>query len=173
MQLTARPPRVMSEAPAARWGLRFWNASPSYNGRMTVVVRLPRKFLDAMIAHALEDAPVECCGVLAAVDGAIVAVHRARNTEASPYRFNIDPREYMKLEEAITDAGATVAGFYHSHTGSEARPSPTDIRMMGTFFGPPYIHFILGVADRDAPHARVFHIEEGSSTEHEYEVVEG
>ena len=140
---------------------------------MTVVVRIPRQHLDAMISHALEDAPVECCGVLAVRDGTVTGVYRARNTESSPYRFNIDPREYMKLEEAITGAGDSVAGFYHSHTGSEARPSPTDIRMMGPFFGPPYVHFVIGVADRERPHARVFHIEEDHATEHEFEVVEG
>jgi proteasome lid subunit RPN8/RPN11 len=137
------------------------------------IIAVPREHLDAMIAHALEDAPVECCGVVAARDGRVVAIHPARNTEASPYRFNIDPREYMKLEEAINEAGATVAGFYHSHTGSEARPSPTDIRMMGPFFGPPYVHFVIGVADRDRPHARVFTIEDSAATEHGFEVLDG
>ncbi len=139
---------------------------------MTSVITVPRALLDDMIAHALEDAPIECCGVLAAKDGVVVAVHRAKNTEASPYRFNIDPREYMKLEEAINEAGAMVAGFYHSHTGSEPRPSPTDIRMMGTFFGPPYIHCVLGVADRENPIARVFTIVDDASIEHTFEVTD-
>ena len=137
---------------------------------MAVVIRLRPEHLQAMIDHALEDAPVECCGVLAARDGEVVATYRARNTEASPYRFNIHPLDYRRLEEAINAGGATVAGFYHSHTGSEARPSPTDIRMMGPFFGPPYVHFVIGVADREHPHARVFYIENGGATEHQYEL---
>jgi proteasome lid subunit RPN8/RPN11 len=135
------------------------------------IIRLPREHLEAMIAHALEDAPVECCGVVAAVDGEVVGIHRARNTEASPYRFNIDPLEYMRLEEAVLEGGAAVAGFYHSHTGTEARPSPTDIRMMSAFFGPPYVHFVVGVADRESPHARVFTIEDGGYVEHRYELI--
>lgn len=137
---------------------------------MAVVIRLRPEHLQAMIAHALEDAPIECCGVLAARDGQVIATHRARNTEASPYRFNIHPLEYRRLEEAINEAGAEVAGFYHSHTGSDPVPSPTDIRMMGPFFGPPYVHFVIGVADRDQPQARVFYIEAGGATEHEFEL---
>jgi proteasome lid subunit RPN8/RPN11 len=136
-----------------------------------VVVRLRQEHLDAMIAHALEDAPVECCGILAAEDGAVTAVHRAKNAEASPYRFSIHPLETRKIEQAIDEAGADLAGFYHSHTGSEARPSPTDIRMMTTFFGPPFVHFVIGVADRDHPVSRVFYIEDGAATEHEYDVI--
>jgi proteasome lid subunit RPN8/RPN11 len=139
---------------------------------MKPVIALSRRHLDEMIAHALEDAPVEACGVVAAKDGVIVATHRARNTEKSPYRFNIDPREYMRLEEEVTESGASVAGFYHSHTGSEARPSPTDIRMMGPFFGPPFIHFVIGVADPTNPHARVFTIEGTEANEHSFDLQE-
>jgi proteasome lid subunit RPN8/RPN11 len=138
---------------------------------MAVIVRLKQEHLDAMIAHALEDAPVECCGVLAARDGAVVAVHRMKNTENSPYRFNIHPLEFKRLSDAIEEAGQEVAGFYHSHTGSEARPSPTDIRAMGPFFGPPIVHFVIGVAEREQPHARVFFIEGTVANEHVYELV--
>jgi proteasome lid subunit RPN8/RPN11 len=137
---------------------------------MAVVARLRREHLDEMIAHALEDAPIECCGLLARQDGQIVAIHRATNAEASPYRFSVNPLETRRIEERMDSEGAELAGFYHSHTGSEARPSPTDIRQMSTFFGPPYVHFVVGVADRENPVVRVFHIEDGTATEHEYEV---
>ncbi len=137
---------------------------------MTAAIRLRREHLDAMIAHALEDAPIECCGVLATKDGTVVSVYRAKNREASPYRFSIDPLETRRLEQSIDDAGLTLAGFYHSHTGSDPVPSPTDVRMMGALFGPPYVHFVIGVADRDHPIARVWYIENGEKTEQEYEL---
>jgi proteasome lid subunit RPN8/RPN11 len=139
---------------------------------MAVIVRLSQAHLDAMIAHALEDAPVECCGMLAAKAGVVATVQRARNKEASPYRFSIDPLETKRAEEAMDCRGEELVGFYHSHTGSEARPSPTDIRMMSTLFGPPYVHFVIGVADRVRPVARVFYIEDSTATEHEWEVVD-
>jgi proteasome lid subunit RPN8/RPN11 len=124
-----------------------------------------------MVQHALEDAPIEACGLLAAVDGMVVEVRRAKNREASPYRFSIDPLETRKHEQAIDNAGAELAGFYHSHTGSAAVPSPTDIRMMGPFFGPPFVHFVIGVADREAPEVRVWYIEGAERSEQEFEVI--
>jgi proteasome lid subunit RPN8/RPN11 len=138
---------------------------------MAVVVRLKQAHLDAMINHALEDAPVECCGFLATKDGAVVSITRAANTEASPFRFNIDPREYLRAERAMDERGEVFAGLYHSHTGTEPKPSPTDIRAMSALFGPPHVHFVIGVADRDHPIARVFEIEDGVATELDYEVI--
>lgn len=138
---------------------------------MTVAIRLQRNHFDAMVAHALEDAPIECCGLLAAHDGLVVDVYRAKNREASPYRFSIDPLETRRLEEKMDASGAELAGFYHSHTGSDPIPSPTDIRMMGSFFGPPYVHFVIGVADRENPIVRAWYIENGERTEQEYELI--
>jgi len=134
-------------------------------------IRISQAHIDAMVQHALEDAPVEACGLLAAVDGVVVEVRRARNREASPYRFSIDPLETRKHEQAIDEAGAELAGFYHSHTGSAAIPSPTDIRMMGPFFGPPFVHFVIGVADRETPEIRVWYIEGAERSEQEFEVI--
>ena len=138
---------------------------------MPAVIRITREHLDQIVAHALEDAPMECCGLLAAKEGTVTAVLRARNKEASPYRFSIDPLETRRLEQQIDDSGAQLAGFYHSHTGSEPVPSPTDVRMMGPFFGPPFVHFVIGVADRDNPVARAWYIADGGKTEQEFEVI--
>lgn len=137
---------------------------------MTSMLSLRQEHLEAMIAHALADAPNECCGLIAARDGAVTALHRAVNAEASPYRFSIDFREQRRIEEAMDAAGDSLAGFYHSHTGSPARPSPTDIRMMSAFFGPPYVHIVVSIANRERPDVRVFHIEDGTATEQEYTV---
>ncbi len=140
------------------------------HARLAPAVTLRQEHLDAMIAHALEEAPNECCGMIGAHEGRIATLYRAVNAEASPYRFSIDHREQRRIEEALAAAGETLAGFYHSHTGSPARPSPTDIRMMSAFFGPPYVHIVVSVAERDHPDARVFHIEEGGATEQEYAI---
>ena len=71
----------------------------------------------------------------------------------------------MKIEREFDGLGASMLGFYHSHTGSPAVPSPTDVRQMERFFGPPFVHFVVGVADRDNPEARVWYIEDGDRTE--------
>ncbi|GMV85972.1 MAG: hypothetical protein AMXMBFR80_18270 [Dehalococcoidia bacterium] len=138
---------------------------------MAVAIRLSRAHIDAMIQHALEDAPIEACGLLAARDGTVVEVRRAKNREASPYRFSIDPLETRRHEQAIDASGAELAGFYHSHTGSPPVPSPTDIRMMGPFFGPPFVHFVIGVADRENPEVRAWYIDGTARIEQEFEVI--
>lgn len=138
---------------------------------MTPVLTFQREQIADMIAHALAEAPNECCGMIAArEDGRVAALHRAVNAEASPYRFSIDHREQRRIEDAMEAAGETLAGFYHSHTGSPARPSPTDIRMMRAFFGPPYVHVVVSIADRERPDVRAFHIEGDGASEREYAV---
>lgn len=139
---------------------------------MGVAIRVQKEHLEAMVAHALEDAPVECCGILGGRDGAVAIVRRATNVEASPYRFSIDPRETMRIEREFEGADAEMLGFYHSHTGSPAVPSPTDIRSMGPLFGPPFVHFVIGVADRDVPDVRAWHIADGDRIEQQFEIVD-
>lgn len=136
------------------------------------VIRVPRNFRDAMVEHALADAPVECCGILGSAGGVVTGVYRAKNVENSPYRFSINPLETGKIERQIDAEGASMAGFYHSHTGSEAIPSPTDIRMMGPLFGPPYVHFVVGVADREHPVVRCWYIQDGDRLEQDFEVID-
>lgn len=140
---------------------------------MSSVISLRRSDYQAMIEHALEDAPIECCGIVARRDGVSVSVHRATNVEASPYRFSIDPREYLRVERSLDAEDAEVAGFYHSHTGTDPVPSPTDIRAMtGAGFAPPFVHILIGVADRDNPELRVWHIENGEKSECQYELAD-
>ncbi len=140
---------------------------------MDVVIRLRRADFDAMVAHALEDAPLECCGIVAEKDGTSAGTHRATNVEESPFRFSIDPREYLRLEKEIEGDCNSVAGFYHSHTGTRAIPSPTDIRaMMGAGFTPPFVHFVIGVAEPDSPEVRAWHIVDGDRSEQDYELLD-
>ncbi len=135
---------------------------------MASVITFRQEHLNEMIAHALEEAPNECCGIIGAREGKATTLHPAVNAEASPYRFSIDFREQRRIEEAMDEAGDSLAGFYHSHTGSPARPSPTDTRMMSAFFGPPYVHIVVSIANRERPDVRVFHIEDGAASEQEY-----
>ena len=53
---------------------------------------LEQQYIDEMIAHAKEDAPNECCGIIAGVDGRATKLYRAINAEATPYRYSVEPR---------------------------------------------------------------------------------
>ena len=105
-------------------------------------LRISRSLFDELVAHAREEAPNECCGLIAAEDGRAVAVHRARNTAASPLRYEMDGMEQYKLQTAIEDAGQDLGAIYHSHTRSDPYPSQTDINLA---FYPEALYVIVGV----------------------------
>ena len=118
-------------------------------------MRLPRALADELVAHAREDMPNECCGLVAGRDGTAVRVMRAVNTEASPFMYVMDPREQMRMMEEVEDAGEDLLAIYHSHTRSAAYPSRTDVDL--AFFPDP-LYVIVSLADRDVPEIRAFRL---------------
>jgi proteasome lid subunit RPN8/RPN11 len=139
-------------------------------------MRISRALLDEVIAHARADAPNECCGMIASRDGEAVAVHRARNTAASPLRYIMDPNEQYRIQDAIERDGLDLGAIYHSHTRSDPIPSQTDINL-STLPGtsrpsfPGTLYVIVGVKD-DEPDVRVWDIANGGYTQRELEIVE-
>jgi proteasome lid subunit RPN8/RPN11 len=92
-------------------------------------VRLARHLADEMVAHCLEGRPNEACGLLAARDGDVVKVFLMTNAAASPVRYALDPKEQFTVYRALEENDWELGGVYHSHTRTEAYPSPTDVRM--------------------------------------------
>jgi desampylase len=90
-------------------------------------VILPRAVRDALVAHARETAPAECCGLLIGTATNISDAVRAANLADSPSRFLIDPKDHIRARRDARARGLDVVGFYHSHPHSDARPSPTDL----------------------------------------------
>ncbi len=121
-----------------------------------------REFVDGMIRHAREEAPNECCGVLAARDGTIVKLIRARNAENSPYRYSIDSRELLQIHNEVEANGWEIKGIYHSHTFTEAYPSPTDVRLAGW---PDALYFLISLQDSESPDLRAYYIRDGQIEE--------
>lgn len=118
-----------------------------------------------MVTHAKQDAPNECCGVVAVQPGnpvRAVTVHRAANLAASPLRFEIDGLEVLKLIDAIESEGLELGAIYHSHTRTAPYPSQTDINFAAGWPGVEWI--IVGVADANQPVVRSYLID-GPSVE--------
>jgi [CysO sulfur-carrier protein]-S-L-cysteine hydrolase len=123
-------------------------------------VQIAVGLLAEIVAHAREEAPNECCGVVAVEPGSpprAVDVHRARNTAASPLRFEIDGLEVLRLISTIEDSGQELGAIYHSHTRTAPEPSQTDINFAAGWPGVEWI--IVGLADPDAPEVRSFVID--------------
>lgn len=117
-------------------------------------MRIARELLEKIITHAREDAPNECCGMIAASDGEAVRVYRATNSAASPLRYEIDGKEQYRIQTEIEDAGWDLGAIYHSHTRSAPYPSQTDINLA---FYPESLYVIVGIASGE-PEVRAYRI---------------
>lgn len=97
--------------------------------------------------------PDECCGVMIGRDQGdrrlverLEPVPNVWNEAERRRRFEIDPRDLMRIDKAAGEAGQIVIGFYHSHPDHPARPSETD-RERGWPF---YSYVIVSIAQRKA-----------------------
>jgi proteasome lid subunit RPN8/RPN11 len=139
-------------------------------------MRIPRSIVDELLAHAREEAPNEACGLVGGADGEARTLYRARNAEASPLRYNLDPKDQFRIMSEIEDRGEELAAIYHSHTASPAYPSQTDINLAlmdrrenGEVVGqeplfPGVIYLIASLAEGEEP-LRGFRIDEDGVTE--------
>ena len=96
---------------------------------MTDELTIPATLADEVIAHLEDERPNEGCGLLASRDGRVEKVIKMSNASASPLRYSLDPQEQFRAYRLIEDEGLVLAGVYHSHTHTEAVPSPTDVRL--------------------------------------------
>jgi proteasome lid subunit RPN8/RPN11 len=70
-------------------------------------------------------------------------MHPARNALASPYRYEVDPRDLVRIVHAVERRGDDLVAIFHSHPGSPAVPSARDVREAAY----PVIHVVAGMSD--------------------------
>ena len=126
-------------------------------------MRISQALYDELVEHAREDAPDECCGVIASLNDEAVAVYRAENVFHSPMRYEMDGKEQLRIYNAIEDAGLQLGAIYHSHTRSEPYPSQTDVNLADNWPDPLYI--IIGLASGPEPKVRAYVISDGEVAE--------
>ena len=127
---------------------------------MLVIDRLQS---DEMIAHALQEDPNECCGILAGEENVVRHSYRITNTTRSPYRYLMDPQEFLDADLDAERRGWEFLAFYHSHTHSPAYPSGTDVKM-ALQSGYLDIYYVLVTLENKAsPQMRAFHIDESGT----------
>jgi [CysO sulfur-carrier protein]-S-L-cysteine hydrolase len=130
-------------------------------------MKISQDLVAEMIAHAREDEPNECVGMLGGEDGQARSLYRAANAEASPLRYSIDAGEQLRLMHEIEEAGEELVGIYHSHTRSAAYPSQTDVNLAGW---PDAVYVIVSLADPGSPDVRGFWIRDGEISDAELDV---
>jgi proteasome lid subunit RPN8/RPN11 len=117
-------------------------------------VRISQGLIDEMIAHAREDLPNECCGLVGGTGDEATSVIRVANSAASPLRYEMDPQEQYNALKTIEDGGDELLAIYHSHTKSAAYPSQTDVNQAVAW--PEQIYVIVSLADEEAPDVKAY-----------------
>jgi len=125
------------------------------------MVRLRREQLEAIVAHAREEAPNECVGLLFGRNGRVERVWRGTNIDHSPFTYQMDPAEQLRAFREMEGAGLELVGIYHSHTASPAYPSKTDVAKA---YYPDAVYVIVSL-QQTPPVVRAFRIRDGQVTE--------
>jgi [CysO sulfur-carrier protein]-S-L-cysteine hydrolase len=128
---------------------------------------MSRALADEMVAHCEEGRPNEACGILGVDDGTVVKVFKMTNAAGSPVRYALDPREQFAVYRKLEEEGWELGGVFHSHTHTDAYPSPTDVRLASEDV--PYL--IVSLAESPAD-IRAFRITKASWTDESGEVQE-
>jgi proteasome lid subunit RPN8/RPN11 len=135
------------------------------------MLRVHAAHRQAMIDHAVRDLPNEACGLVAGpLHGDVVeALYPCGNDEASPVIYTLNPDDHLRADRDAVANGREIVGVYHSHTHTDAYPSPTDVDKAPD----PDWHYVLVSLKHDPPVVRSFSIVEGEITEEEVVVEDG
>jgi proteasome lid subunit RPN8/RPN11 len=132
-------------------------------------VKISQALIDEMVAHAREDLPNECCGMVGGRDGEATSVVRVENAAASPLRYEMDPQGQFDALKRIEAAGEELVGIYHSHTRSAAYPSQTDVNE--AVMWPEQIYLIVSLEDEETPDVKAYRLNDMRIADVELDVV--
>jgi proteasome lid subunit RPN8/RPN11 len=138
------------------------------------VLRMTSDVHAQMVAHAFAGLPMEACGLFAGTvhgDGpdAHAVVQRFYPTEneaASSKVYTVPGKAFLRADRDAEDHGWQLLGVMHSHTHTEAYPSPTDVRQAPD----ETWHYVIVSLRDDLPSLRSYRIVEGTIAEEPVEL---
>ncbi len=126
------------------------------------MLTITRADYERILKHCQDEYPNEACGILAGHDGVAERIFFMINAEPSPSFYVMEPQEQFRVMKEMRQEGLILVGIYHSHTGSQAYPSSTDVSLA---YYPEAVYLIITLMDRKNPATRGFTIIEGKITE--------
>ena len=141
-------------------------------GIIRFMLSITAQVRDQMTRHAQQGVPNEACGLFAGEKGVetVETFFPMQNAAESEIIYQLDPKEFIQVEQKADRLGMQILGVMHSHIASEAYPSETDVRDANQFdpFGIWY-YLIVSLKDED-PVIRAFRIHETNINEVEIEI---
>ncbi len=137
-------------------------------------IEIPTDIRDAIVQHAIAGLPNEACGVLAGPDGQITHFFPMANADQSPLTYRLEATEQLRVFNEIDDKGWELSGIVHSHTHTQAVPSPTDV---GLALYPDALYLLVSLSGDEShpmtgtPSVRAWRIVEGVTHEVVLEIV--
>ncbi len=121
-----------------------------------MTLKISRSALDAVNAHGAEGYPHEICGILVGPRGGRVATdaRRARNiiVDRAGDRYEIDPRDHIRIQRDADANGQDIVGYYHSHPDHPAQASRFDAERAWA----GYVYVIVSVSKGEAVETNAF-----------------
>jgi len=127
------------------------------------MLRLPGDVCAEMVAHCLAGLPEEACGLLAAEPGGetVRRCYPTRNSAASAKLYTVDPKDHLLADRHAETHGLEIVGVFHSHTHTDAYPSPTDVAQAPD----PTWHYVIVSFRQALPAVRSYRIVDGTVSE--------
>ena len=132
------------------------------------MLQLTRDVWMAMIGHAYDGLPDEACGLFAGEPGTsrVTVFYPCRNAAESSRIYSIDGKDFMRADRAAEALGLELLGVMHSHTHTDAYPSPTDLAQAPD----PAWHYVIVSLRQEAPVLRSYRIVDEHSTEEQVSI---
>jgi len=125
-----------------------------------MMLTIPQTIIDAMIAHAQKDFPLEACGILGGTESVVSEYYPMANIDKSNEHFTLEPKEQFAVIKDLRAKGKELLVIYHSHPETPARPSAEDIRLALT---PNASYVIISLAG-NTPDVKSFRVTDGVVT---------
>lgn len=138
------------------------------------MLKLNRQQWNDIVAHARDDYPNECCGIVVGTDNTAHDIFRVTNrADTKRTRYLMDAQQQITIMIEADKNGHEILAFYHSHPQSEARPSPTDVAMALKSGWLDVKYILVSLRAPDAPSVRIFQITEaGDIIEEQFDIVD-
>jgi proteasome lid subunit RPN8/RPN11 len=127
------------------------------------VLQLTDDVYAAVIGHSYDGLPLEACGLLAGDprNDTVSVFYPCENVSQSSRIYTVDPKDHLRADRDAEGRGLEIVGVVHSHTHTEAYPSPTDVAQAPD----PGWHYVIVSMRDEVPMLRSYRIVDGEITE--------